>query len=113
MQRENEGIRSLLQHSQDTLDSGKSVLHDSGKTSTIVTGGVQDERLNNGRETIIPTLWEGKIYNLQVSEERETAVQFALRSGKTWPSASDLAEAAQINSIAKGFINKQVPAGEQ
>jgi len=91
----------------------KSVARASGKTSTIVTSGVQDERLNNGRETIIPTLWEGKIYDMHDPEQRETVIQFALKSGREWPSGSDLAEAAQINAITKGFINKQVPTGEQ
>ncbi len=103
----------MLDHSQATLDSGKSVGRPDGKSSTIVTAGVQDERLNNGRETIIPTLWKGKIYDLRVPKERETVIQFAVQSGREWPSASDLAESEQINSIAKSFINKQVPTGEQ
>lgn len=103
----------MLQHSQNTIDSGKIVVHEDGRPSTIVTAGVEDHRLNEGKETIIPTLWEGKIYDLRIPEERETVVQFAVESGKTWPAASDLAEAEQINSIAKSFINKQVPTGEQ
>jgi len=79
--RESEGIKSLLAHSQDTLNTGKVLTHPDGKQTTIFTMGVQDERLNNGKETIIPSFWSGKVV------DRETSIQNALRSGKKWPSA--------------------------
>lgn len=108
-EREKEGIKSLVDHSQATLDKGQEVKNGID-TSTIVTAGVQDERLNGGRETVIPTLWEGKIYDLRMPEERETVIQFALASGKKWPSADpgNLLEANIIDEFAHQTIRKQL-----
>lgn len=112
-EREAEGLQSLVDHSQNTLDTGTMVSHPGGKKSTIVTAGVQDRRLNEGRETVIPTLWNGRIYDLRVPEEREQVIQFALQSGRKWPSGDSVAEGETLNIFAKSVINKQTPAGEQ
>ena len=109
--RESEGIKSLVEHSQETLDSGNVYTQPfSGKVSTIVTMGVQDERLNGGKETIIPTLWGGKPTDI------ETSIQNALQSGKKWPSAlpdeHGMEEIDWIDKYAHIAIEKQTPVGE-
>jgi hypothetical protein len=73
---------------------------------TVFTMGVQDERLNNGKETIIPSFWGGKVV------DRETSIRNALQSGRKWPSAVDLKEAQFIDDYAHVAIEKQTPVGE-
>lgn len=99
--REKDGISSLLAHSQKTLDEGLSK-----DNMTIYTMGVQDERLNNGRQTTIPSFWDGKVV------DRETSIKNALASGRKWPSADSVEEAQFIDDYAHVAIRKQRPVGE-
>ena len=95
--REQEGIKSLLAHSQETLDTGLS-----RNNMTIFTISVQDERLNGGRETIIPSFWNGK-----VETDRETNIKNALQSGRKWPSGFNIKEAQDLDDYAHIAIRKQ------
>jgi len=99
--REQKGIESLLAHSQETLDTGSSQ-----DNMTVFTIGVQDERLNNGRETTIPSFWNGK------PRDRETSIRNALASGRKWPSGDSVEEADFIDKYAHVAIEKQRPVGE-
>lgn len=110
LEREKEGIQSLIDHSQATIDAGEELVED-GFTTSIRTAGIQDERLNEGRETIVPTFWKGKLFDLRIPEEREAVVQFALQSGKKWPSADkdNITESNVIDEFAHQAIRKQVP----
>jgi len=101
VQREAEGIQSLIQHSQAHIDEGTVRKNKDGTVTTVFTIGVQDKRLNDGRETIIPKFWNGK----EVSHKE--AVEFALQSGKTWPSGDSIEEAHAVDQYAHSFINKQ------
>ncbi len=108
LKREQEGIQSLIEHSQATLDAGEELVEE-GFTTTIRTAGIQDERLNEGRETVIPTFWKGRLFDIRIPEEREQVVQFALQSGRKWPSADkdNLHEANVIDEFAHQAIRKQ------
>jgi len=100
--REKDGIESLLAHSQDIVDRGLSK-----DNHTVFTIGVQDERLNNSRETIIPSFWDGQV------EDRETSIKNALASGRKWPSASSVKEANDIDKYAHVAIVKQEKTNAQ
>ena len=104
--RESEGIQSLLAHSQETLDKGLSA-----ENKTVFTIGVQDPRLNNGRQTVIPSFWNG-----ETIQDRETNIQNALASGRKWPSATPdaagIKEAQFIDDYAHVVLEKQTPVGE-
>lgn len=103
--RESEGIQSILAHSQETLDKGQ--MKDN---HTVFTQGVQDSRLNNGRETTIPLFWNGKV------EDTETSILNAVASGRKWPSATPdaagIEETQFIDDYAHVMIEQQTPAGE-
>ena len=51
----------VVQHHYKTLKKGQEVVQN-GKTSTVVTMIVKDPRLNKGKPTLIPSLYDGKIY---------------------------------------------------
>lgn len=60
-----------------------------GSDSTEVSITVTDPRLNEGKPTNIPSLWAGK----EVDED--TAVNNALKSGKTYKSFDSIANAVK------------------
>lgn len=58
--------------------------------STLRTITVQDERLNGGMTTIIPTVWSGKVVS------NHDAVEYAVKSNIKWPAfkSDSVAQAA-------------------
>ena len=94
IEREREGIQSIIDHHNYHRDSGKSRKNKDGTFSTVVSTIISDNRLNNGRETVIPLLWDGK----QVSHKE--AIKRALKSGKKWPSADTVGEAHALDVFA-------------
>jgi hypothetical protein len=83
IEREQEGIQSVIDH------------HESIKRRGLAK---RNDDLNNGRETVIPLLWEGK----QVSHKK--AVELALKSGKKWPSADTVGEAHMLDEFAHKYF---------
>ena len=94
LERESEGIRSIIEHHEDHVRTGKVRKNKDGSFSSVVSTIISDERLNNGRETVIPLLWDGK----QVSHKE--AIKRALKSGKKWPSADTVGEAHALDLFA-------------
>lgn len=86
------GIESLKRHSFLNKMSGNTM-----NNSSVLSGSVQDERLNNGRPTLIPFLYEGKVV------DGAEAVKRALASKQVWP-AFDTNEEATI-------VSKRISAG--
>jgi hypothetical protein len=96
--REQEGIQSIIDHDRYHNEKGLIRKNKDGSFSSVVSTIVSDERLNNGRETVIPLLWEGK----QVSHKK--AVELALKSGKKWPSADTVGEAHMLDEFAHKYF---------
>ena len=104
--REQEGIASILQHSQEHIDSGKVIKNKDGTRSTFLGTIISDERLNDGKEPIVPSMWFGK--KLDPRKDREAIVSNALQSGKKWPSADTVAEAQVLEQQVHKLMEQQV-----
>ncbi len=88
-----------LARGEQTHDGFPARKNADGTISTEVSITVTDKRLNDGKPTNIPSLWEGK----EVSEDE--AVKRALKSGKQYQSFAtidDAVKAAQERSAQKG-----------
>lgn len=88
--------------------------NEDGSTSSEVTIGVEDDRLNHGRPTVIPTIIAGK----RLTEKE--AIQAAIDSKLEYPSFSTNEEADKFaeersksgGAVTHGFIGK-IPNGYQ
>jgi len=107
-QREQEGVASVLRHSQEHIDSGKAIKNKDGTHSTFVGVIMSDKRLNDGKETLVPSMWFGK--KLDAKKDREKIIANALQSGKKWPSADSVPEAMFLEQQAHKLMEKQVGA---
>ena len=76
----------ILDHHYSNIKKGKTRKNKDGYLNTVVTIQVEDKSLNDGKPTLIPTVYDGKI----VSEKE--AVKRAIDSGKKWTSADTHAE---------------------
>ena len=76
----------VVQHHYKTLKKGQEVVQN-GKTSTVVTMRVKDPRLNKGKPTLIPSLYNGKIYKNEYD-----AVTQALKTGIKYTSSDSMEE---------------------
>jgi len=72
-----------------THDGFDAVENPDGSVSTEISITVQDPRLNEGRPTNIPSLWERKVV------DDDTAVERALKSGKRYTSYDTIEEAVR------------------
>lgn len=81
----------LRQHATNNIRAGTVLRNEDGSTSTVRSGSVSDQRLNGGRPTLIPFIWEGKLVS------QKEAVRRAVESGQQWP-AFDSNEAATVAS---------------
>jgi hypothetical protein len=67
---------AITRHHYENLATGKEVRHKDGKVSTVYTIQVEID----GKPTLIPTVWDGKII-----QDQEEAKRRAVASGKKWP----------------------------
>lgn len=86
-------IAPLVAHGRANAAAGQLVTDAKGIHS-IFSISVSSNQLNNGRETVIPTVYDGKI----VSEKE--AIERAVESGIQWPSADTVEEATEISKEA-------------
>ena len=99
-----------------TWDNYPAYKNSDGSISTEVTITVTDPRLNGGRATNIPTLWEGKPLpgsQAQVQEAAiKKAVEYEKKNGKKWDDFDTIEEAvayAESKSAAGGANAPSVP----
>ena len=100
----------VLEHHYNNIKEGKTRQDKDGYINTVVTIQVDKiKNLNNGKPTLIPTVYDGKI----VSEEE--AIKKAIESGKKWTSADTHKELREYDKrlhkqmspeLAKGTFNK-------
>jgi hypothetical protein len=67
---------------------------------TILSGSVDDERLNNGKPTVIPFVYEGRKVGV------DEAIERAVTSGIQWPSANTHEEATAISKAASSAMDR-------
>tara|TARA_R110002073_G_scaffold85979_1_gene204361 strand:+ start:72 stop:1091 length:1020 start_codon:yes stop_codon:yes gene_type:complete len=73
---------AITQHHYENIANGKAVENEDGSLSTVKTLIVEVD----GREMLIPTVWDGEIVDTQ------TAIDNAMASGIEWPSAEPTEE---------------------
>jgi hypothetical protein len=76
----------VLDHHFKNIKQGKTRKNKDGYLNTVVTIQVEDKNLNDGKPTLIPTVYDGKI----ISEKE--AIKRAIDSGEKWTSADTHAE---------------------
>lgn len=101
VEREQEGIRTIVEHSQAHIDSGTFKTNEDGTITTLFSTVISDKRLNEGRETVIPLFWNGKI------RSHKEAIKLAVESNKAWPSATTVDEAEFIDKFAHVMMDKR------
>tara|TARA_R110000824_G_C14712585_1_gene624044 strand:- start:46 stop:429 length:384 start_codon:yes stop_codon:yes gene_type:complete len=95
-------MNAITRHHYENLAAGKEVRHKDGKVSTVYTIQVEID----GKPTLIPTVWDGKI----IDDEKE-ATRRAIASGKKWPQRKTHAELRQFDQeIHRGM--KDISAKE-
>ena len=100
----------VLEHHYNNIKEGKTRQDKDGYINTVVTIQVDKiKKLNNGKPTLIPTVYNGKI----VSEKE--AIKKAIDSGKKWTSADTHKQLREYDKklhkqmspeLAKGTFNK-------
>lgn len=68
------GLENIKRHSFENKISGRGL-----GNSSVLSGSVEDPRLNDGKPTLIPFLYDGRIV------EGAEAVARAVASGRVWP----------------------------
>lgn len=86
------GLENLKRHSFENAVAGKKM-----GNSSVLSGSIQDPRLNGGRPTLVPFLYNGKVVSAR------EAGDLAVKSGRVWPSF-DTNEQATLAS--KGVSNR-------
>lgn len=88
--------QALFDHSDTNLRTGKSFSDERGLHS-VLSITVSDERLNDGKPTLIPSVYDGGAL------PQPLAIKRAVKSGRTFPSRDSFAEidrfAANISSL--------------
>ena len=82
---------AITEHHYHNIANGKAYENEDGKLSTVKTIIVEID----GVETLIPTVWDGKIVDDQ------TAIRFALDSGIDWPKRSGKEAVKRLEAFDK------------
>lgn len=82
-------METLRQHGKENIARRQYVKNKDGTISTVRSITVQDPRLNGGKPTLIPTIWN----SFKVSADR--AIEKAVRSKKSWPAFDTIEQAAE------------------
>jgi len=95
-------LTPLRQHSEANAKSGKLLYNADGSVSSVRSGSVQVSELNNGKPTLIPFIYDGRLVDVNEAIDR------AIKSGITWP-AFDTNEEASIASqkLSASFDTQQ------
>ena len=83
-------LDALREHSRRNVEQGKTAII-GGKQASVRSGSVNDERLNGGRTTLIPFLWDGREVGV------EEAIERAVESGIQWPAFDSHEEATSLS----------------
>ena len=94
------GVQTLFDHSDDNIRTGKGFTDERGQHS-VLSRTVFDERLNGGKATLVPSVYDGR----EITDERQV-IERAVRSGKPFPHVpGGRGGAAEIDAFAP-FISQ-------
>jgi hypothetical protein len=99
--------RTIIDHSRasDREERGQKVLrHPDGSRSSVLSGSVEHPRLNAGKPTLVPHLWEGKIV-----ESDDEAAERAVKSGKRYPAYESHEAATEASKRISSGLVRQSP----
>jgi hypothetical protein len=99
---------AITKHHFENIAKGKAVENEDGSLSTVKTIIVEVD----GREMLIPTVWDGKIV------DQKTAINNAMASGIDWPSAEPTDEGramlqAEDDAVHQAFNKDTTPEEAQ
>lgn len=92
------GVENLIRHARANAESGNTVTNEDGTVSSVRSGSVEDKRLNGGKPTLIPFVYEGRVVDVK------EAVQRAVESKKVFPSFDTNEEATIISRQISGSL---------
>ncbi len=92
-------IAPLVAHGRATAAAGQLVT-DANGVHSIFSISVSTDQLNDGRETVIPTVYDGKIVS------NKEAIARAVESGIEFPSADTAEEATEISKAASAAMDQ-------
>ena len=93
----------ILEHHYRNLAEGKAVTNEDGSVSTVYTSQVDID----GTPTLIPRIWDGQVLS------DEAALERALASGKTWPTAETHADLRQYDMMLHEELTPRTPEAAQ
>lgn len=91
-------LQPLVEHSVANRALGGFILNPNGSMSTIRSGSVQHPKLNGGKPTLIPFIWDGQ------EVDQDTAVRLAIKSGKKWPAFKNNEEATMASKMVSSWL---------
>jgi len=93
----------IIKHHRNTIKQGQAVENQDGSVSTVRTMIINI----NGKETLIPTVWDGEILDANQSVDR------AMKSGIKWPTATTVSELESLDkTLHDTVISKDVSGGQ-
>lgn len=98
---ENDPVAPLVAHGRMNLRTG-GWFKDRDGMHPILSGSVNDDRLNEGKPTVIPFVYDGKRVSL------DEAIERAISSGIQWPFAGSISEATKISKAASKAMDTYV-----
>ncbi len=92
---------SITEHSLNSYRMKTTIENEDGSTSSVRSMSVEDERLNEGKPTLIPSIWDGE------ELDPVTATDRAVSSGAQWPSYETNEQAtAASKRISSGLADR-------
>ena len=96
-------IAPLVAHGRSNIESGGAFRDERGYHSILSTS-VEDERLNEGRPTLIPSVYGGR------QLEGDELINAALEGGQTWPAFDTNELATEASKRASSAMDRHTPS---
>ena len=84
-------LAPLREHAERNMRNRTFVLNEDGTTSSVKSGSVEDSRLNGGKPTLIPFVYDGRVVDVREAIDR------AVESGIEFPAFNTNEEATRAS----------------
>jgi hypothetical protein len=96
------GLENLKRHSFENTISGNGITRPDGQPgSSVLSGSIEDPRINGGKPTLVPFLYEGKVVGAA------EAGDLAVASGRIWPAFKTNEEATAASKKVSSRLGKK------
>ena len=95
-------LKILFDRNKEVLQNKEYVLNPDNSVSTVFSAGIEDERINDGKPTLIPTVWGGK--KVAVDRAIEYAVKYSKERNIKWPSFKTIDESTEAARAASSVM---------